>query len=167
MKTICFLILIMLFTFGLANAQVNKDGLIYRGDQNFYPCIDIGAGYLFDHKYEKFTISSSFNNFILKRGGMFVMVELNPPNPAIVLGPTLSIFDFAYVWGGVDFFTARGIFQRGGFKYARKDLGIGFYPWKWAVVKIAHSFSAGSRIEVGIRIPLRNEISYLRIRTRL
>jgi hypothetical protein len=167
MKTICFLILIMLFTIGLADAQVNKNGLIYRGDQNFYPCIDIGVGFIFDHKYEKFTISSSYNNFIYKRYGMFMMVELNHTNPAIVLGPTITVFDFAYLWGGVDFLTPRGIFQRGGIQYARKDLGIGFYPLKWAVVKIAHSFNAGSRIEVGIRIPQRNEINYLRIRTRL
>jgi hypothetical protein len=167
MRTIFILILIMLFTTGLANAQVNKDGLIYRGNQNFVPCMDIGVGYIFDHKYEKITISSSFNNFIYKRYGMFTMVELNPSNPAFVLGPTITIFDFAYIWGGIDLFTARGLFQRGGFRYARKDLGIGFYPWKWAVVKIAHSFNAGSRIEVGFRIPLRNEANYLRIRTRL
>jgi hypothetical protein len=167
MKTICFLILIMLFSFGLANAQVNKNGVIYRGNQNFNPCVDVGVGYIFDHKYEKFTISSSYNNFIYKRFGIFMMVELNPPDPAVVVGPTITVFDFAYIYAGADFFTARGFFQRGGLKYARKDLGIGFYPWKWAVVKFAHSFNAGSRVEVGIRIPLLNETNYLRMRTRL
>jgi hypothetical protein len=167
MKTFCILILIMLITLGHVDAQVNKNGVIYRGKQQFIPCMDIGIGYIFDHKYEKFTLSSSFNNFIAQRYGMFLVVELNPPAPAIVIGPTITIYDFAYIWGGIDVFTTRGYFQRGGFKHARKDLGIGFFPWKWAVVKLAHSFNAGSRIEVGIRIPLKSEANYLRIRTRL
>ena len=167
MRTVCILILITLLTLGVAEAQINKDGIIYRGKQNFIPCMDIGFGYIFDHKYEKYTLSTSFNNFISQRYGMFLMFELNPPAPAIVMGPTITIYDFAYVYGGIDFFTTRGYFQRGGFKHARKDLGIGIFPFKWAVIKICHSFNAGSRVEVGVRIPFKSEANYLRMRTRL
>jgi hypothetical protein len=167
MKPICILILILLLILGHADAQVSRDGTIYRGKQKFAFSMDIGVGYIFDHKYEKYTVSTSFNNFISPRYGMFVMVELTPPAPAIVIGPTITIYDFAYIYGGIDFFTSRGYFQRGGFTHARKDLGIGLYPWKWAVVKLSHSFNAGSRIEVGIRIPLQREDNYLRIRKRL
>jgi hypothetical protein len=166
MKPFCFFILVLLLTSGHADAQVRRDGTIYRGKQKFVFCMDIGVGYIFDHKYEKYTVSTSFNNFIAPRYGMFVMVELTSPAPAIVLGPTITIYDFAYIYGGIDLFTSRGYFQRGGFTHARKDLGIGLFPWKWAVVKLSHSFNAGSRIEVGIRIPLEREDNYLRIRKR-
>jgi hypothetical protein len=128
--------------------------------------MDMSVGYLWDHKYEKFTVSTTFNNLYLKRWGGFVMVELDPVVPAIVIGPTVSINDFAYVYTGFDFLTSRGYFARGGLKHARKDLGIGFYPFKWATFKLCHSFNSGSRFEVGIRIPLERESDYIRFTRR-
>ncbi len=160
--TILILMLILVLAVAETGAQINSDGVIYRGKQKFLNSMDIGFGYIFDHKYEKYTLSTSFNNFIGERYGMFVMFELNPPAPAIVMGPTITIYDFAYVYGGIDFFTTRGYFQRGGFKHARKDLGIGIYPFKWGVIKLCHSFNAGSRVELGIRIPLESEARYNR-----
>jgi hypothetical protein len=162
MKTIGILSFLLLFFCQIAIAQSERNGIIYRGEQKFYPCMDVGVGFISDHKYRKFTISSTFNNFYLTRCGVFSMVELDFAAPAVVIGPTISIYDFAYVWGGIDFLTSRGIFARGGIAHARKDLGIGFYPFRWATIKIAHSFNAGSRIEIGVRIPFNEEPDYLR-----
>jgi len=144
-----------------------KDGLIYRGKQWLIDCVDISGGYIFDHKYEKFTVTTAVNNVFGPRYGAFTMLELDRTAPSVVIGPTVSLTDFAYVWGGIDFISQRGMFARGGFKYARKDLGIGFYPVRWFTVKIAHSFNAGSRMEIGFRIPLEKDPAYLlRIRNR-
>jgi hypothetical protein len=166
MRNFIILLMFCLLLVRIADAQPNKNGVIYRGVQNFYPCIDVGVGYIADHKYEKFTISTTINNFYLRRFGAFTMIELDWTAPAVVMGPTVSIYDFAYIWGGMDFFTSRGFFARGGFEHARKDIGIGFYPFRWATVKIAHSFNAGSRVEIGVRIPFKNEPVYLRDFTR-
>lgn len=159
-------ILTLLLLFLLAGQGVAQErrynGLVYRGRQRLIPCMDMSGGYIWDHKYEKFTISTTFNNLYLKRWGGFVMVELDPVVPAIVIGPTVSINDFAYVYTGFDFLTSRGYFARGGLKHARKDLGIGFYPVKWATFKLCHSFNSGSRFEVGFRIPLERESDYIR-----
>jgi hypothetical protein len=158
------LILILLFTVILnMDAQERRyNGLLYRGRQRLIPCMDMAGGFIWDNKYEKFTISTTFNNLYLKRWGGFAMIELDPVEPAIVIGPTISINDFAYVYTGFDFLTSRGYFARGGLKHARKDLGIGFYPVKWATFKLCHSFNAGSRFEVGFRIPLERESDYIR-----
>jgi hypothetical protein len=162
MKKYSILLLFLMIMAAQSVAQINRDGVIYRGKQKFLFSMDLGFGFIFDHKYEKYTVSTSFNNFIEQRYGMFVMVELNPPAPAIVFGPSITIYDFAYIYGGIDVFTTRGYFHRGGFKHARKDLGIGLYPFKWGVVKLCHSFNAGSRVELGIRIPLESEARYIR-----
>lgn len=162
---VIFFILVLLVSAGAQERRYN--GLLYRGKQRLIPCMDMSVGYILDDKYEKFTISTTFNNLYLKRWGGFAMVELDPVEPAIVIGPTVSINDFAYVYTGFDFLTGRGYFARGGLKHARKDLGIGFYPFKFATVKICHSFNAGSRIEVGFRIPLERESDYIRPTRRL
>jgi hypothetical protein len=164
MRTNIILLLVALLLTISAQAQPKK-GLIYRGKQRFVPCVDIGVGYIWDHKYEKYTISTMFNNIISRQYGFFSVVELDKAAPAVVLGPTITVYDFAYIWAGIDIFTSRGYFARG-FTHSRKDLGIGFYPFRWATVKIAHSFNSNSRIEIGIRIPLERDPAYLRLRKR-
>lgn len=136
-----------------SRGQRRYNGLVFRGRQRLINCMDMAGGYIWDHKYEKFTISTTFNNLYLKRFGGFAMIELDPVVPAIVMGPTISVNDFAYVYTGLDFLTQRGYFARGGLKHARKDLGIGFYPFRWATVKICHSFNAGSRFEIDSGCP--------------
>jgi hypothetical protein len=161
-KSILLLILLLTLISDLNGQERRYNGLLYRGKQRLIPCMDMAGGYILDNKYEKFTISTTFNNLYLKRWGGFAMIELDPVEPAIVIGPTVSINDFSYVYTGFDFLTSRGYFARGGLKHARKDLGIGFYPFRFATVKICHSFNAGSRIEVGFRIPLERESDYIR-----
>lgn len=162
MKRIWLLLILLTIFHENADAQRRYNGLVFRGKQRFISCMDVGFGYIWDHKYETFTLSTTFNNVYLKRCGGFAMIELDPVQPAIVIGPSISINDFSYVYTGFDFLTSRGYFARGGLKHARKDLGIGFYPFRWATVKICHSFNAGSRVEIGFRIPLENDPTYLR-----
>ena len=162
MKICSILLLLFLLTTIHAGAQVNRDGVIYRGKQKFLDCMDLSVGYIYDHKYERFTLSSSVNNIISDRFGIFGMLEIYPPAPAFVFGPTITIYDFAYIYAGMDVFTSRGYFRRGGFTHARKDLGICVYPFKWGVIKICHSFHADSRVEIGLRIPLEREDRFIR-----
>ena len=160
-STILVLLLLLLVSIG-TDAQRRNTGLIYRGKQWLIPCVDVCGGYIWDRKYEKFTVSTTLNNIYLERFGAFAVFEMDWAAPALVTGPTVSINDFAYVYGGIDFVTNRGVFARGGIKHARKDLGIGFYPIRYLTVRICHSFNAGSRAEIGIRLPLGNEPAYYR-----
>lgn len=163
MKQALLLTIILILQFYESGSQERRyNGLVYRGKQQLVPCMDMAVGYIWDHKYERFTFTTTFNNLYFNRWGGFAMVELDPVTPAIVIGPTISINDFSYVYTGFDFLTSRGCFARGGIKWARKDLGIGFYPFKWATVKLCHSFNAGSRFEIGFRIPLERESDYIR-----
>ena len=151
MKTFAILLLSgILFSLSSA-AQQNTSANNTR--QELEPCIDFGVGYIPDKDYKQMTVSTSVNNWYLKRFGAFAMVELNFDSPAVIIGPTVSINHFSYVFTGIDFLTSRGTFNLS-FKDARKDFGVGFYIKEWATIKIAYSFSAGPRAEVGIRIPL-------------
>lgn len=167
MKKYLFIGFLLMVLFFEAGGQRRYNGLVFRGRQRLINCMDMAGGYIWDHKYEKFTISTTFNNLYLKRFGGFAMIELDPVVPAIVMGPTISVNDFAYVYTGLDFLTQRGYFARGGLKHARKDLGIGFYPFRWATVKVCHSFNAGSRFEIGFRLPLEEEPLYTRPKNQL
>lgn len=166
MKRLSLLLLLTVVCTLGAEAQRRHTGLIYRGKQWLIPCVDMCGGYIWDHKYDKYTVSTTFNNIYWERFGLFAMFEMDWAAPALVTGPTVSINDFAYVYGGIDFVTDRGMFARGGITHARKDLGIGFYPIRYVTVKICHSFNAGSRAEIGIRLPLEKEPEYYRQRNR-
>ncbi len=124
MKKYSLLIFLLFVLLTHVEAQRRYNGLVYRGKQQLVPCMDMAGGYIWDNKYEKYTVSITFNNLYMKRWGGFAMVEMDPVVPAIVIGPTISINDFAYVYTGFDFLTQRGYFARGGLKHARKDLGI-------------------------------------------
>ena len=166
MKYFRIFLLILLLMADHAGARP-RNGLIYRGKQWLIACMDVGVGYIPDHKYERYTVSTAFNNIYSRRFGAFSVVEVDRHNPAVVIGPTVSLTDYAYVYGGIDFLTSRGCFGRHSFVHARKDLGLGVYPVRWATIKVCHSFNSGSRIEIGVRIPLkRDPAAILRIRNR-
>lgn len=131
----------------LSTAQSEKT------QQELQTCIDFGIGYIPDKDYKVATVSSAVNNLYLKRLGAFVMAELNFDTPTVIIGPTVSINHFSYVFAGMDFFTSRGLASQT-FKESRKDFGVGFYIKQLVTLKIAYSFNAGPRAEIGLRFPL-------------
>lgn len=136
----------------------SQNGNLNSGQTRTAPsfCMDITAGYVFDKDYNAFRASASVNNFMLKRFGAFTAFEKGVDSDYFthIIGLTGSINHFSYIFAGMDFFTKYGLFQTGGWKGTRKDIGIGLYPWKWATVKLGYSFSVGMTAEVGVRIPL-------------
>lgn len=150
MKTSAILVLSLMLLFSAPSVSTAQNE---RGQQELQTCIDFGVGYIPDSEYKVVTVSSAVNNLYLKRMGAFIMGELNFKTPAVIIGPTVSINHFSYVFAGMDFFTSRGLASIG-FKDARKDFGLGFYIKQLATVKIAYSFNAGPRAEIGLRFPL-------------
>ena len=150
MKKLAILLLsgvLIISTSLLSSAQSEKT------QQELQTCIDFGVGYIPDKEYQKVTVSTAINNLYLKRFGAFTMVELNFYRPAVIIGPTVSINHFSYVFTGMDFFTSRGLASQT-FKGSRKDFGVGFYIKQLVTLKIAYSFNAGPRAEIGLRFPL-------------
>jgi hypothetical protein len=152
--------LLLILTVGL---MLNLTSLAQDSSQNSNTekkkpsfCMDVSLGYVFDKDYDALRASASVNNFILKRFGVFTAFEKNFNTDYFthILGVTGSINHFSYIFAGMDFFTKYGLFQNGGWKGTRKDIGIGLYPWKWVTVKLGYSFSVHLTAEVGVRIPL-------------
>ena len=152
MKKLAILFLAGILLSFSTTAQQDDPGSAKTG-QILQPCIDFGIGYIPDKEYQVVTISGAVNNWYLKRFGAFVMAEMNFDTPALVVGPTVSINHFSYVFTGIDLFTSRGMFAQS-FKEARKDFGVGFYIKQLVTLKIAYSFNAGPRAEIGLRFPL-------------
>jgi hypothetical protein len=119
-------------------------------------CMDATVGYVFDKNYDALRGSVAVNNFVFKRFGVWTAFETNSGKDYFthIIGLTGSINHFSYIFAGMDFFTKNGLFQNGGFKGTRKDIGIGLYPWKWTTIKLGYSFSVHFTAEVGVRIPL-------------
>jgi hypothetical protein len=116
--------------------------------------VDFGIGYIPHAEYKKATLSVAANNLFFNRVGVIATTELNFDALAILVGPTVSVTHYLYVFAEMDFITSRGVFAQDGIKGARKDIGIGVHPWPWAVAKVAYSGNSGIRAEVGLRFPL-------------
>jgi len=152
MKKLAILFLAGIMLSFSTTAQQDDPGST-RTSQILEPCIDFGIGYIPDKEYQVVTISSAVNNWYLKRFGAYAMAEMNFDTPAILIGPTVSINHFSYVYFGIDFLTSRGLFALN-FKDSRKDFGVGFYIKELITLKVAYSFNAGPRAEIGLRFPL-------------
>lgn len=84
--------------------------------------------------------SFAYNNFLFKRVGAYTSFEkgLDSDFFTNIYGLTLSVHEKVYLYGGVDLFTK--------YKGDRKEIGIGFIPYKRLVVTTSWSKSAGITI---------------------
>jgi hypothetical protein len=124
--------------------------------QPLVSCMDIGLGYVPDKDWKALRGSVSFNNIFLHRFGLFTAIEGNKNKDYFsnIIGLTGSIINAIYLYAGMDFLTRNGAFGDAGFKSARKNFGIGVYPFPWAVVKAGYSIDMGITAEIGIKISL-------------
>ncbi|MFA6798595.1 MAG: hypothetical protein WCR39_04805 [Bacteroidales bacterium] len=118
------------------------------------PCLDVSAGWVFKSSNQALRGTISYNNFLFNRLGVFTSVEVGFGSSLSthIVGITGSITDFLYLFAGADVFTNSGLIKKG--IGARKVIGFGVYPWKWAVMKVGFSLSVGPYAEIGVRIPL-------------
>lgn len=156
-KKLVPLLIGFLSAYGLFAQTVTDDPAV-TAKPSFETCVDAGLGYIPKADYKNVTLSGTVNNFYLKRFGATTLLEIDSKNPAFLLGPTYSIKSFLYIFAQMDFFTSRGVFNNG-IDGARKDVGLGFYPKPWAAVKLAYSFSAGPRAEIGVRFPIQSKLT--------
>ena len=119
------------------------------------PNLDITLGYVPKSEINAIKTSFSANNIIFNRFGVYTSIEkgLDSDYFSHTLGITGSILPKVYLWGGLDLFTKRGFFNNG--TGARKELGIGFFPCKRAVIQLGYSSSIGPTFAAGFRIPIR------------
>ena len=157
MRNPFFTLLIGLIVSTAGMAQTDPADTV-KQKKEIRPCIDVAVGYLPKSDYKDLRISVAYNNWLLKRLGVFTALEYSPPdgNYTHILGLTGSLTHYLYLFGGIDIFTPRGIIQKG--LDCRKSVGVGIYPWKWTVVKLGYSFNAGFTGEVGVKVPLGKKI---------
>ena len=117
--------------------------------------IELTAGYLFKSGNEGLKAGLGVNNLVFHRIGFYTSLEyaLDGKNFSNTVGGTVSIFKYAYVWGGMDFFTKKGLFQSG-FEGIRKEAGVGITPYKFLVFRVGWSSSVGPSVAAGVRIQI-------------
>jgi hypothetical protein len=133
----------------------NKSKKIFS---NEFRNIELTFGYVPSSDNNALKGNIAINNLVLKRLGAYTSVEygLNTRQYYNTIGPTLRINNYAYLWGGMDLFSSKGLIQgnSGGF---RKEFGIGFTPYKIpyriTVVRVGWSTSIGITFSAGLYIP--------------
>ena len=100
----------------------------------------------------------SLNNILFHRFGFYSSVETDFSNFSNIYGMTATITSWAYIWGGLDFITKNGILYKN-IPDVRKEVGIGFIPYKWIVIRVGYSSSVGPTLTGGVKIPLEQMFS--------
>jgi|GEM_PF-1402217 len=113
--------------------------------------IELTAGYLFKSGNEGLKAGVGLNNLVFRRIGFYTSLEyaMDGQNMSNTVGGSVSIFKYAYVWGGMDLFTKKGLFQSG-FEGIRKETGVGITPYKFLVFRVGWSSSVGPSVAAGI-----------------
>jgi hypothetical protein len=153
MKTKTLLVFAALFICFNLNAQVAQTA---KKVYEYLPYVDVTAGYVLDKDLNAIKGSVSFNNLLLKRIGVYTSVEkgLSSDYLSHIIGLTGTVYKSIYLFAGMDWYTKHGYFTNDGFENTRKEMGIGFSPWKFTVVRFGWSFAVGPTIAAGVKIKL-------------
>jgi hypothetical protein len=119
------------------------------------PSVILSVGYFPKPSYNALKTSVEFTNLFFNRIGAYASVQkgLDSDYFSNIYGLTVTYRKNIYLWGGIDFFTSHGWIDKG-IKGARKELGIGVFPYKKLVLKAGYSFLAGFPCGAGFRITL-------------
>jgi len=157
MKKLIFIVLFAFFYAGMLLAQ-NNINKTFTNREEIPISLYVTAGYVPKPSVKALKSSIAFNNFLLKRIGVYTSLEkgLDSRFFTNIYGITGTVHKNIYLWGGVELFTKNGLLnsESEGFNKARKEIGIGFLPVKNLVVKGGWSSSVGVTFEAGLRIPL-------------
>lgn len=118
-----------------------------------YTNLDVTLGYIPKASIQGLKTSLALNNLLFNRLGLFSSLEygLNSNDLSNIVGGTLTVNEHIYFWGGLDLFTKNGLIQTKSMGI-RKEVGIGFIPYKKLVVQVGGSLSVGLTISAGYRI---------------
>ena len=110
--------------------------------------LNITLGYVPKSSINALKASFAFNNILFKRAGVYTSFEkgLDSDFFTNIYGLTFSVHERVYLYGGIDLFTK--------YKGDRKEIGIGFIPYKRLIVKAGWSGAVGITLSAGITIPL-------------
>jgi hypothetical protein len=119
------------------------------------PWIAPAAGYSTSVDALRFSVITG--NLFLTRVGGYVTIEKGTDSNFFtnIWGGTLTVTRHVYVWGGMDLFTNHGVIN--GFKGSRKEIGLGFKPWKGLLLNLGWSGHVGTTFSAGWSIPLSKE----------
>jgi len=124
--------------------------------KKFVMNLEPSVGYMFKSDYQDLKINLSLNNVTAwKRLGFYTSFEIGLGNDHFrnLWGGTFSACRWCYVFAGIDLFTSHGI-ANNSFKDSRKELGLGFTPWKESALRLGYSTAAGFTAAIGWQIPI-------------
>jgi hypothetical protein len=118
------------------------------------PVILISTGLVPNTRYNAFKMSLAANNLFFQRYGLYTSIETSTTTTYFtnIYGVTGTINKYFYGFAGVDIFTKYGLLTKGG--GIRKELGLGFIPFDFALVKVGWSLDVGLTLEAGVRFDL-------------
>lgn len=144
------LILSMLLLLGAAAWGQGRTSNPFQEEQT--PSLVISAGYAF--KTDALKAGVAYTN-IFNRFGAYTSIEAGVTDDggfSHILGVTVGITPEIYAWAGMDFFTKRGLFEKG--LNNRKEIGVAYSPLPNLTILPGYSFGVGFTIQAGLRIPL-------------
>ena len=159
MKNILFVILVLIVFTGNSFAQSSESSEEPQGKSKIFGecerALNITLGYIPKSTINALKTSFAFNNILFKRVGVYTTFEKSLDSDLFsnMYGLTFSVHKRVYLYGGVDLFTKYGYFNKDN-TGVRKEIGIGFIPYKSLVVTTSWSKSAGIAFTAGIKIPL-------------
>jgi hypothetical protein len=125
-------------------------------DSELHSNFDITLGYIPKSMLNALKASISVNNIFFKRVGGYVSLEkgLNSNYFSNTYGITTSINNYFYLWGGFGWYAKSELFKHIEWEKVRKELGIGFLPYKMIVIRLGWSVEVGPTFAAGIKIPM-------------
>lgn len=114
---------------------------------------DVTLGYIPKKGSQGLKSGFSFNNILFRRLGLYTSFEygFNSDDFSNLVGGTITVNEYVYFFGGLDLFSQNGFIQTKS-TGVRKELGIGFVPYKKLVVQLGGSLSVGLSISAGYKI---------------
>ena len=114
---------------------------------------DITLGYVFKPSHQAFKANISLNNLLIHRFGIYNSIEIRPDNFFYISGITATVRSWVYLFGGADLFTKNGLLYKE-VPDVRKEVGVGFIPGKWIVIRMGYSTQFGPSLAAGAKIPV-------------
>lgn len=145
-----FLLIIALFVFSNAFSQTDESK---EEAKILNPNLDITVGYVPDANYKAFKTSASVNNILLQRVGFYTSIEIGKSGDYFIniVGTNISVTPKVYTFFGIDLIGKNGLIKTT--SGLRKELGIGYLPYKWVVVRAGWSLAVGPTLAAGVKIP--------------
>jgi hypothetical protein len=144
----------MFFLFSFS--AVFSQGYYYRRDK-FVKATSITAGAAFNQEYNALKFDLIAHNVVFKVVGFYTSFEIgmNSNYFSNIIGLNVSFAHIGYLFAGMDLFSQYGMinYYSNDGPGVRKELGVGFTPYKDLVIQAGFSLNVSLTLTVGYRIP--------------